>query len=73
MSLLSQLLKEATNKENLQQVQANKEELAFNRQVALLPATFDVLRSIFGDKGPCLKTKDEVSAVRVAPTQDLLL
>lgn len=48
-------------------VEATKEQTARQQQLEeqqaldMLPGTFDVLRAVFGDKGPCVKPKTEVS------------
>uniref|UniRef100_A0A383W7V9 CDT1 Geminin-binding domain-containing protein n=1 Tax=Tetradesmus obliquus TaxID=3088 RepID=A0A383W7V9_TETOB len=54
------LLEKVTNSQ-VQQEQADRtKELEQQRALDMLPGSFDVLRAVFGDKGPCVKPKSEV-------------
>jgi hypothetical protein len=59
-SLLLQLLEKVTNSQVQQERADRTKELEQQRALDMLPGTFDVLRAVFGDKGPCVKPKSEV-------------
>jgi hypothetical protein len=59
--LLLQLLEKVTNSQVQQEKADRTKELEQQRALDMLPGTFDVLRAVFGDKGPCVKPKSEVS------------
>eukprot|EP00878_Enallax_costatus_P025432 GHUV01027209.1.p1 GENE.GHUV01027209.1~~GHUV01027209.1.p1 ORF type:complete len:271 (+),score=106.66 GHUV01027209.1:884-1696(+) len=61
MALLQQVSNVEVQKENA----ARQQELEEQRALDMLPGTFDVLRAVFGDKGPCVKPKTEVSTAAV--------
>jgi hypothetical protein len=60
LSLLLQLLEKVTNSQVQQERADRTKELEQQRALDMLPGTFDVLRAVFGDKGPCVKPKSEV-------------
>jgi hypothetical protein len=60
--LLLQLLEKVTSSQVQQEKADRSKELEQQRALDMLPGTFDVLRAVFGDKGPCVKPKAEVGA-----------
>jgi hypothetical protein len=61
--LLLQLLEKVTNSQAQQEKADRHKDLEQQRALDMLPGTFDVLRAVFGDKGPCVKPKSEVSCL----------
>lgn len=60
--LCVQLLKQVSNAEVKQEAAAKHELLEQQRALDMLPGSFEVLRSIYGERGPCVKPKAEVGA-----------
>lgn len=60
-----QLLQRVSDVEVQAENTARQQELDRQRALDMLPGTFDVLRGVFGDKGPCVKPKTEVSWCKV--------
>jgi hypothetical protein len=58
---LLQLLKHVTSSELQEEEAVQQQELDALRALDMVQGSFDVLRAIFGDKGPCVKPKGEVS------------
>eukprot|EP00775_Hariotina_reticulata_P007924 gene7924-8120_t len=55
------LLKHVTSSELQEEEAVQQQELDTRRALDMLQGSFDVLRAIFGDKGPCVKPRGEVS------------
>ena len=56
-----QLLKQVTDTQAVAEQAAHTAHLERARALDMLPASLDVLRAVFGDRGPCVKPKSEVS------------
>lgn len=65
MHLLLQLLAQKSCQQAKEQQKQTYENLDLQRSFSLVPNTFDIMRVIFGDKGPCVKPKKEVSVAHV--------
>lgn len=55
-----QLLEKVTSAEAQRGKAVRQKELDQQRALDMLPGTFDVMRAVYGDKGPCVKPKSEV-------------
>jgi hypothetical protein len=63
--LYLQLLKQVSNAEVKEEAAVKHELLEQQQALDMLPGSFEVLRSIYGERGPCVKPKPEVGAVRL--------
>jgi len=47
-----------------QEAAAKHQQLGQERALDMLPGTFEVLRAVYGDRGPCVKPQAEVRTYR---------
>lgn len=57
-----QLLKQVSSVEVKQEAADKQQELEQRRALDMLPGSFEVLRGIYGERGPCIKPQTEVGA-----------
>jgi hypothetical protein len=55
-----QLLRQVSSAEVKQEAVVKHQELEQQRALDMLPGSFEVVRSIYGERGPCVKPKAEV-------------
>lgn len=55
-----QLLRQVSSVEVKQEAAVKHQELEQQRALDMLPGSFEVVRSIYGERGPCVKPKAEV-------------
>lgn len=60
-----QLLRQVSSAEVKQEAAIKHEQLEQQRALHMLPGSFEVLRAVFGERGPCVKPKAEVGACPV--------
>lgn len=55
-----QLLQHVSSAEVKQEAAVKHQQLEQERALDMLPGSFEVLRAIYGERGPCVKPKAEV-------------
>lgn len=58
-----QLLKQVSSAEVKQEAADKHQQLEQQRALDMLPGSFEVLRAIYGERGPCVKPKSEVGCL----------
>lgn len=71
--LNAQLLQSKQAIEVLEQRDARRADLEANHVLSLVPRSFDIVRGIFGERGLCVKPRDEVRYLRLAAYSGLLI
>lgn len=71
--MLLQLLQQVSDAEVQKENVAQQQGLDQQRALDMLPGSFDVMRSVFGDKGPCVKPRSEVGHPALAAPDTLMI
>jgi hypothetical protein len=57
-----QLLQQVSSAQVKQEAAVKHQQLEQERALDMLPGSFEVLRAIYGERGPCVQPKAEVGA-----------